>query len=192
MQAGADMRELFGYWLPWHYAGGAVAEHLATREKASLCDLDYMAEFCIKGPGSMGFVQQLLTNGFSTLEVGQVRYTAMCRDDGTMVDDGTLWRLGTEEFVLISGQESDGEWVSAQATGWDVQVTNLTDRWTTLAVQGPKSQALVESLVPADSLKACSAAGFSNSAKRRYRSIMQIRSGCPDSFKHPGSYAEVS
>jgi aminomethyltransferase len=147
------MRELFGYWLPWQYSAGAVAEHLATRERVTLCDLDYMAEFQIKGSGAYDFVQQLLTNDFSSLDVGQVRYTAMCRDDGTMVDDGTLWRMGVDEFVLISGQESDSEWVSAQATEFDVEITNLTDSWTTLAIQGPRAQYLVEALVPHETVR---------------------------------------
>ena len=146
------MRELFGYWLPWQYAAGPEAEHLATREKVTVCDLDYMAEFRIQGAGAYEFVQQLLTNDFSDMAVGQVRYTAMCKGDGNMVDDGTLWRLGDEEFVVITGQDSDGDWISSQAAGFDVKVANLTDSWTTLAVQGPDSRELVEALVSDDRL----------------------------------------
>jgi len=147
MAAGAEMQELFGYWLPWQYERGHVEEHLATRNRVSICDLDYMAEFKIIGPAALQFVQKLLTNDFKNLGVGRVRYTAMCNLDGNMVDDGTLWRLGDNEYVLITGSESDFDWVSAQASEFDVEVSNITSTWTTLAVQGPESASVVEALV---------------------------------------------
>jgi aminomethyltransferase len=153
LQAGAEMRELFGYWLPWQYAAGPIAEHIATREKATVCDLDYMAEFRIQGPRAADFVANLLTNDFTNLAIGQGRYSAMCRQDGTMVDDGTLWRFDVNEYVLITGQESDGEWITSQANS-GVEIVNLTDSWTTLAVQGPGAQKLVESLLPRDPIGA--------------------------------------
>ena len=110
------MQELFGYWLPWQYERGHVEEHLATRNRVSICDLDYMAEFKIVGPAALPFVQKLLTNDFSNLGIGRVRYTAMCDLEGNMVDDGTLWRLGDDEYLLITGSESDFDWVSGQAS----------------------------------------------------------------------------
>lgn len=147
LAAGAEMRDLFGYWLPWQYERGAVEEHLATRHRVSICDLDYMAEFRITGQGAMQFVQKLLTNDFRNLAIGRVRYSAMCNPEGTMVDDGTLWRMGEHEYVLITGSDSDYEWVSQQASEFDVEVARETDTWTTLAVQGPESRSVVEALV---------------------------------------------
>jgi aminomethyltransferase len=147
MSAGAEMRELFGYYLPWHYANGGEAEHLMTREHTSVCDLDYMAEYGIVGPQALDFVQALLTNDFRNLRIGQVRYTAMCQSEGKMVDDGTLWRLGENEYVLITGSEDDYKWVTENAARFDVEVTNRTASWTTLAVQGPESRSVVGALV---------------------------------------------
>jgi aminomethyltransferase len=147
MAAGAEMQELFGYWLPWEYERGHVEEHLATRHRVSICDLDYMAEFKIVGPEAFRLVQELLTNDFRTLGVGRVRYTAMCNLEGNMVDDGTLWRLAENEYLLITGSESDFDWVSGQAARFDVEVSNITSVWTTLAVQGPESRSVVEALV---------------------------------------------
>ena len=83
------MRELFGYWLPWEYQPGHVKEHLATRARVSVCDLDYMAECEITGRDSLAFLQQLCTNDFTALDDGRIRYTTMCGADGRMVDDGT-------------------------------------------------------------------------------------------------------
>jgi aminomethyltransferase len=147
IEAGAEMQELFGYWLPWQYERGHVEEHLATRNRVSICDLDYMAEFKIVGPAALQFAQELLTNDFSNLAIGRVRYTAMCNLDGNMVDDGTLWRLADNEYLLITGSESDFDWVSSQASGFDVEVSNITSTWTTLAVQGPESRPVIEALV---------------------------------------------
>ena len=71
----------------------------------------------------------------------------MCNRDGNMVDDGTLWRLADNEYLLITGSESDFEWVSGQTSDFDVEVSNVTSTWTTLAVQGPESRPVVEALV---------------------------------------------
>jgi aminomethyltransferase len=147
IEAGAEMQELFGYWLPWQYARGHVEEHVATRDRVSICDLDYMAEFKVVGPAALQFVQELLTNDFGNLGIGRVRYSAMCDLEGNMVDDGTLWRLADNEYLLITGSESDFDWVSEQATRFDVEVSNITSTWTTLAVQGPESRPVVEALV---------------------------------------------
>jgi aminomethyltransferase len=150
LAAGAEMQDLFGYWLPWQYEPGHEAEHRATRERASLCDLDYMAEFKLIGPDSLRVAQHVFTNDFEDLAVGRVRYTAMCNADGNMIDDGTVWRLGPDEIVYISGDEADYEWLQEGAGGYDVELANLTSDWTTLALQGPASRKVLEKIVSSD------------------------------------------
>ena len=141
------MQELFGYWLPWQYHPGHIEEHLATRNRVSICDLNYMAEFKIVGPAALQFAQELLTNDFRNLDIGRVRYTAMCDVEGKMIDDGTLWRLAGDEYLLMTGSESDFDWVSEQSSKFDIEVSDITHTWTTLAVQGPASRQVVEALV---------------------------------------------
>ncbi len=148
--AGGDMRELFGYYLPLTYGTGHEAEHTGTRERASLCDLDYMAQMEIKGSQALDFVQTLLTADCAKQKTGQIKYTAICREDGNMVDDGTIWRMGEQEFVLVTGDESDYAWVSRQAKAFDVTVKNLTAEWTTLALQGPLTEGIAKKLVDVD------------------------------------------
>ena len=150
LAAGAEMQDLFGYWLPWQYAPGHEAEHRATRERASLCDLDYMAEFKVTGPDSLRLAQQLFTADLDNLAVGRVRYTAMCNSDGNMMDDGTVWRFGPDELLYISGDEADFEWVQKNAEPYDVELSNLTSDWTTLALQGPASRQVLEKVLSAD------------------------------------------
>lgn len=150
LENGAQMREMFGYYLPWEYAPGHSEEHIGTRERASLCDLDYMGELTIEGPDALKFVQKLLTADCSKQKVGQIKYTTMCNEQGNMIDDGTIWRLGDTKFMLITGDEGDFEWVQKNAKGYNVTVKNITTELTTLALQGPKSRAIVEKLTSID------------------------------------------
>lgn len=149
VEQGADMRELFGYWLPWEYHNGRLEEHRGTRQRVSVCDLDYMAECTIEGRDALALVQHLFTRDLSSLEVGAIRYTAMCNADGGMVDDGTIWRRGESTYTYISGDQSDYEWVSEQAQGFDATLTDATQTWTTLALQGPRSAEVLAKLTDA-------------------------------------------
>src|SRR5205823_6303639 len=99
LEYGAKMVELFGYYLPWEYEPGHLAEHTATRERASLCDLDYMGEFIIEGRDELPLIQQLATNDYRDREVGAIRYTAMCDGDCNMIDDGTIWHLDQDRWM---------------------------------------------------------------------------------------------
>ena len=130
------MREMFGYYLPWEYAPGRTEEHVGTRKRASLCDLDYMGIFSIEGPGAMDLVQKLGTNDFGKQAVGALRYTAFCDDDGGMVDDGTVWRLGENQFMIITGSEGDSKWITKNAEGLKVTTRHLTDQHTDLGPAG--------------------------------------------------------
>jgi aminomethyltransferase len=150
IEQGAQMRDLFGYWLPWEYGAGHIEEHQGTRQRASLCDLDYMGEYTIEGPDALAFVQQLFTNDFRNLPIGGVRYTAMTNFDGNMMDDGTVWRLGESKYMYVSGDEADYEWIQKRSSGFDVQLKNITSEWTTLALQGPASTEILKKLTSVD------------------------------------------
>jgi len=147
---GAQMMELFGYYLPWQYSTGHEKEHLGTRTCASLCDLDYMGEFLVEGPGALDLVQKLATNDFSKRGIGAIGYTAMCDENGNMIDDCTIWHLEDQKYMIVSGDEGDFEWVSAQSASFDVSVKNITSEHTTLALQGPFSRDVLQPLVTAD------------------------------------------
>jgi glycine cleavage system aminomethyltransferase T len=141
---GAKMVELFGYYLPWEYSAGHEKEHLGTRNAASLCDLDYMGEFIIEGADALAFVQKLATNDYSKKTAGSVQYTAMCDAQGNMIDDGTIWSLGEHKFMVVSGAESDFDWIKSNAGGFNITLKNITSEHTTLALQGPKSAHVID------------------------------------------------
>ncbi len=150
LEYGAKMQEMFGYYLPWEYAAGHTEEHLGTRKRASLCDIDYMGIFSMEGPDVMDLVQKLGTNDFGKLGVGQIRYTAFCDAKGGMVDDGTVWRLGENQFMIITGSEGDYDWIANNAEGLNVTTKHITDQHATLALQGPKSKEVLRKLTPVD------------------------------------------
>ena len=144
---GAVMVELFGYHLPQEYSNGAKLEHISTRKFATLCDLDYMGEFHIKGSDTIKFAQKIFTNDFNEQKVHTIKYTAMCNRNGNMIDDGTVWKLGDKEIMFISGDEKDYEWLKKNAKGFDVNIKNITSKHTTLALQGPKSEEILNKIV---------------------------------------------
>jgi aminomethyltransferase len=150
LKHGADMRELFGYHLPWEYSPGALEEHISTRQKVSLCDLGYMGKFSIEGPGAQSFVQTLFTRDTGNMKSRSIKYTAMCFPEGTMVDDGTIWKLTNDKFLFISGDEEDYTWISEIAKNFDVNVKNITSEHTTLALQGPKSKDVLSRVTDID------------------------------------------
>lgn len=150
LKYGAKMVELFGYYLPWEYSVGHQGEHLGTRKAVSLCDLHYMAVFRISGSRAIEFVQTLITNDCSNKREGSIQYTAMCNTDGHMVDDCTVWRRGPSEFMIVSGAEEDYNWIAQHTKKFGVQVLNVTESHTTLALQGPKSPDVLRKLTDLD------------------------------------------
>ena len=101
------------------------------------------------GPGSEALLQHCLTRNVHRLAVGQVVYTAMCYDTGTMLDDGTLFRLGRDNFRWIGGCDQGGDWLREQGRelGLDVWVRSSTDQLHNLSVQGPDSRRVVGEIV---------------------------------------------
>ncbi len=149
LKYGANMQDLFGYALPWEYAAGHIQEHIGTRERASLCDLDYMAEFWVTGEDARAFVQHVCTNDYGRVEPGTIRYTAFCQPDGNMVDDGTVWCFDDSRFLIMSGDESDFDWfveAKESAGSFRVELENVTSEWTTLALQGPRSRDILSKM----------------------------------------------
>ena len=145
-----DFVEYNGYWLPNSYTGvGPIAEYWACRERVAAIDLSPLRKFEVLGPGAEALLQHCLTRNVRKLAVGQVVYTAMCYDTGTMLDDGTLFRLGRDNFRWIGGCDQGGDWLREQAgtLGLDAWVRSSTDQLHNLSVQGPLSRQVVDGIV---------------------------------------------
>ena len=142
--------EYKGYWLASSFAkGGAIDEYWACREKAVILDLSPLRKFEITGPDAEALMQYTLTRNVKTLGVGQVVYSAMCYEHGGMIDDGTLLRLGQDNFRWIGGDDYSGVWLRevAEKLGLKVLVRSSTDQMHNVAVQGPESRGILKEVI---------------------------------------------
>ena len=142
--------EYNGYWLPNDYLNhGVIAEYWACREKAIVLDLSALRKFEVLGPDAEKLLQYTMTRDIRRLSVGQVVYTAMCYDTGTMIDDGTVFRLGQDNFRWVGGCDYGGEWLREQAEkmGLDVWIKSSTDQLHNLSVQGPSSREILSGVI---------------------------------------------
>ncbi len=142
--------EYNGYWLANCYAAaGPIEEYHACREKCVIMDLSPLRKFEITGPDAEALCQYAFTRNMKTLAVGGVVYTAMCYEHGGMIDDGTIFRLGKDNFRWIGGSDYGGEWLRELAEKHELKVLvrASTDQMHNVAVQGPESRDLLRKLV---------------------------------------------
>jgi len=145
-----NMTEYRGYWLPTSFNNaGAVDEYWACRERAVVMDLSPLRKFEVLGPDAERLMQTTFTRNVRKLAIGQVAYGAMCYEHGGMIDDGTLFRLGPDNFRWIGGDDYGGIWLREQAEklGLKAWVKSATDQIHNIAVQGPKSRDILKDFV---------------------------------------------
>lgn len=139
-----------GYWLANDFAGAsAIDAYWACREKVAVMDLSALRKWEITGPDAEALMQYCLTRDVKKLAVGQIVYSAMCYPHGGMIDDGTLFRLGQDNFRWVGGDDQSGIWLREQAEklGLRVLVRSSTDQLNNLAVQGPESRDLLKKVI---------------------------------------------
>jgi aminomethyltransferase len=142
--------EYKGYWLPQVYSSsGAIEEYWACRQKAVVLDLSPLRKFEVTGPDAEALMQYVLTRDMKKLSQGQVVYSAMCYEHGGMIDDGTAFRLGQDNFRWIGGDDYGGVWLCewAEKLNLKVMVRSSTDQLHNLAVQGPNSREIMRRMI---------------------------------------------
>ena len=145
-----NFTEYRGFWLASSYAAtGAIDEYWACRERAVAIDLSALRKFEVVGPDAEALMQYTLTRNVRRLSVGQVVYGAMCNETGGMIDDGTAFRMGRDNFRWVCGDDYCGVWLREQAEklGLHVWVKASTDQLHNLSVQGPKSREILKQVV---------------------------------------------
>jgi len=139
-----------GYWLPNDYTKhGIINEYTACREKAVIIDLSSLRKFEILGPDAEELMNFTLTRNVKKLSVGQVVYSSMCYENGSMFDDGTLLKMSDHGFRWICGDEYGGEWLKEQAKkkNYNVLIKNSTDQINNISLQGPNSRKILEKFI---------------------------------------------
>ena len=139
--AAANVLNRWGPWGGYMTAlcfGDVDMEYTAVRNAASVYDLCPMVKYRITGPGAAAYLNRLTLRDAARLAVGGVQYTAWVDDQGKLLDDGTLFRQGPQEY-LICCQERHLPWFLDSALGFDVAVVEVSEEIAALSLQGPCS-----------------------------------------------------
>ena len=148
VRAGAKLVPFAGYEMPVQYPAGIIAEHKTVRERVGLFDVSHMGELDVRGGDALGFIQYLTTNDASRLAIGQAQYSAICNEDGGVIDDCIVYRFDDHYMVVVnaSNRERDSEHMSAFAERFGTTLTDRSDEVGLLALQGPRAQRVLEQL----------------------------------------------
>ena len=148
---GAKMLPFAGYNMPILYEG-VNAEHETVRTAVGVFDVSHMGEFLLTGPNALALIQKTTSNDASTLTIGRAQYSCLPNNDGGIVDDLIVYKMGEEEYLLVvnaSNINKDWEWISAH-NDLGVEMKNLSDDYSLLAIQGPKAVEAMQSLSSLD------------------------------------------
>ncbi len=147
VKLGAKMVPFAGYNMPVQYVG-INAEHETVRNGMGVFDVSHMGEFILKGDNALDLIQRVTSNDASKLFDGKVQYSCLPNETGGIVDDLLVYRLNEKTYMLVvnaSNIEKDWNWVSKYNTK-GVEMIDISDNTTLLAVQGPKAAAALQKL----------------------------------------------
>ncbi|MGH2675700.1 MAG: aminomethyltransferase family protein, partial [Actinomycetota bacterium] len=136
-------REWSGYLAASAYADHHDIEYNAIREAVALIDVSPLYKYLVSGPDAVRLIDRVITRDATRLQPGQVYYTSWCDENGKVVDDGTVTNLDGARFRWTAA-EPNLRWLRMNARGLEVDIEEITERVAALAVQGPRSRALLE------------------------------------------------
>jgi len=148
---GAKMLPFAGYNMPITFEG-VNAEHETVRNGVGVFDVSHMGEFIPSGPNALALIQKITSNDASTLTIGKAQYSCLPNDEGGIVDDLLVYQLKDEQYLLVvnaSNIDKDWNWIVSQ-NDLDVDMKNLSDAYSLLAIQGPKAVEAMQSLTKID------------------------------------------
>ena len=148
---GAKMLPFAGYNMPILYEG-VNAEHEVVRNGVGVFDVSHMGEFLLSGPNALNLIQKVTSNDAAVLNIGKAQYSCLPNNDGGIVDDLLVYKIKEEQYLLVvnaSNIDKDWDWITAQ-NDLGVDMKNLSDSYSLLAIQGPKAVEAMQSLTKVD------------------------------------------
>jgi len=145
------MVDFAGWEMPIEYQG-IIAEHKQVRAAAGLFDVSHMGAIMISGPQAEELLQLLVTSDVSTAHEQQVVYTLMCTEDGGVIDDFIAYKFSSDKWLLVvnaANKDKDLNWIRQHQLP-ESQVDDASDDYAILALQGPKAEAILQTLCPDD------------------------------------------
>ena len=149
---GALISPFAGFEMPIQYEG-IIQEHNAVRNNVGVFDVSHMGEVFVKGQDAEIFVQHIFTNNIENAPVGKVYYGMMCYPNGGTVDDLLVYKMDENDFFLVinaSNIDKDWKWIKDNAAEFDVKLTNCSDFYGQLAVQGPQAETVIKETLNLD------------------------------------------
>lgn len=150
-QLGAKMVPFAGYNMPVQYEGVNI-EHETVRNGVGVFDVSHMGEFLLSGPKALDLIQKVTTNDASVLTVGKAQYSCLPNEDGGIVDDLIIYKMKEDQYLLVvnaSNIEKDWNWISSK-NDMGVDMRNISEEYSLLAIQGPKAVEAMQSLTSVD------------------------------------------
>ena len=151
LELNAKMIEFAGYLMPVQYEG-VVSEHISVKNDVGVFDVSHMGEFYIHGDKAEAFLQSVLSNDISILKNGQAQYNCIPNESGGIVDDLILYKFETNRYMLVvNASNIDKDWeFLANKNVFGVQMINVSDDYSLISVQGPKSKNVLQSIFDFD------------------------------------------
>ena len=148
VKAGGRIVPFAGYLLPVQYEG-VIAEHMAVRTECGLFDVSHMGEITFRGKGALASLNHLLTNDFTNMPLGKVRYSVMCYEDGGTVDDLLVYKFGEEDYFIVvnaSNRHKDFAFMKEHILA-DTEIEDISDSIAQVALQGPKARDIIRKVM---------------------------------------------
>ena len=141
-----------GYEMPVQYTGGITAEHRAVRERCGIFDVSHMGEFWITGERAVDFVNHVTTNDVAALAVGQVQYSTILNERGTIEDDCLVYRIADRIMMVVNASNAakDFAHIGRHAARFGVHLDDASEETALLAVQGPEAAEILRTLTSLD------------------------------------------
>ena len=176
-QLGASLTDFAGWLMPLRY-GSETAEHNAVRTAAGLFDLSHMGEFAVTGKEAASALDYALTGEPSALKPGRARYTMIVAEDGGVIDDLIVYRLADTEFLIVANAANTavvGAALKERVVDFDATVTDRTEDYALIAIQGPRAAAILAQLTSANLTEVKYYAGYP--AQVAGRDVLLARTG---------------
>ena len=153
--AGATMVDFGGWEMPIQYPAGIVAEHLNDRRHCGIFDVSHMGRLIVEGSDRLAFLQKVLSSNAAALSPGRAQYCIIPNETGGAVDDAYLYMYEEDRYMLVvnaSNTDKDLQHFAKYLPDYDCRITNITDTYSSIAVQGPDSERILKTLSGSDFL----------------------------------------
>lgn len=155
VKLGAKLVDFAGWEMPIQYKN-LKEEVLAVRENCGAFDVSHMGEFLVSGDDTVSFINYLLPCKITQIQNNKAVYSPLCREDGTIIDDLIIYKISDKEiFICVNASniDKDFSWILKQSEKFNVKVENLSDNYSLIALQGPKSFEVLKSIADTSALE---------------------------------------